>query len=85
MKEQMRVFVAGHRGMVGSAIVRALGSQENIKIFTRSREELDLTDQLSVRYFFETEHIDPVYRAAAKVRGGGTQITLIRPTLSTKT
>ncbi len=66
-----RIFVAGHRGMVGSAIVRellALGHPA-ASIITRNRAELDLTDQASVRAFFEAEKPDQVYLAAAKVGG----------------
>ena len=48
-----KVFVAGHNGMVGSAIVRSLKLRHDLQIVTRSREELDLTDQASVRCFFE--------------------------------
>ena len=64
-----RVFVAGHRGMVGSAIVRQLEKQGSYEIVSRSRGELDLTDQKAVRLFFESEKIDQVYLAAAKVGG----------------
>ena len=62
------VFVAGHAGMVGSAIVRRLRSQA-INLVTRPRTELDLTDQSAVRRFFDTNSIDEVYLAAAKVGG----------------
>ncbi|MCU8235316.1 GDP-L-fucose synthase [Vibrio vulnificus] len=64
-----RVFVAGHQGMVGSAIVRQLSSREDVEIVTRSRSELDLLDQKAVNAFFSTERIDEVYLAAAKVGG----------------
>lgn len=64
-----KVFVAGHNGMVGSAIVRSLKLRHDLQIVTRSREELDLTDQASVRCFFEIEKPDQVYLAAAKVGG----------------
>ena len=66
-----RVFVAGHRGMVGSAIVRLLldaGLPED-SLVTRTRSELNLTDQASVRSFFESGKIDEVYLAAARVGG----------------
>jgi GDP-L-fucose synthase len=63
------VFVAGHNGMVGSAIVRQLAVQGNCKIITRTRKELDLTNQQAVNNFFKTENIDQVYLAAAKVGG----------------
>ena len=64
-----RVFVAGHNGMVGSAIVRQLESRDGIELLTRSRSELDLTDQSAVGEFFASESIDEVYMAAAKVGG----------------
>ncbi|CAH8193170.1 GDP-L-fucose synthase [Vibrio aestuarianus] len=64
-----RVFVAGHQGMVGSAIVRQLASRDDVEMVTRSRSELDLLDQKAVNAFFSTERIDEVYLAAAKVGG----------------
>lgn len=64
-----KVFVAGHRGMVGSAIVRALKAKGYRRIVTRTRDELDLLDQAAVRRFFEVEQVDLVYLAAAKVGG----------------
>ncbi|MDO9405016.1 MAG: GDP-L-fucose synthase [Polaromonas sp.] len=70
-----RIYVAGHRGMVGSAIVRHLKKQAQEAgapeptIITRTHAEMDLTDQQSVRQFFATEKIDQVYLAAAKVGG----------------
>ncbi len=64
-----RVFVAGHRGMVGSAIVRELSSNLGIELVLRTRDELDLLDQSAVAAFFATEKIDQVYLAAAKVGG----------------
>lgn len=63
------IFVAGHRGMVGSAIVRALQVKNNCDIITRSRSELNLCDQLAVNNFFSENSIDQVYLAAAKVGG----------------
>ncbi|WP_371185684.1 GDP-L-fucose synthase family protein [Thalassotalea maritima] len=65
----IRVFVAGHRGMVGSAIVRNLQAKGGYEIITRTRSELDLTSQQAVAEFFATENIDQVYLAAAKVGG----------------
>jgi len=62
-------FVAGHRGMVGSAIVRKLHENGFHNIITRSHAELDLTDQSAVREFFKQESIDYVVLAAAKVGG----------------
>lgn len=64
-----RVFVAGHNGMVGSAIVRQLEKIENIEIVARSHKHLDLTNQQAVLDFFKNEEIDQVYLAAAKVGG----------------
>ena len=66
-----RVYVAGHQGMVGSALVRQLRSHgvASHQIITRSRTELDLTDQGAVRAFFDKEKPDQVYLAAAKVGG----------------
>lgn len=63
------VFVAGHNGMVGSAIVRQLSKQSDIEIFTRSRSELNLLSQEDVDQFFAVNRIDEVYLAAAKVGG----------------
>ncbi len=64
-----KVYLAGHRGMVGSAIVRNLKGRGYQNIITRSHAELDLTNQAAVRSFFETEKPDQVYLAAAKVGG----------------
>ena len=64
-----RIFVAGHRGMVGSAIVRQLEASGHTNIITRTRTELDLTNQQAVVDFFQTEKIEQVYLAAAKVGG----------------
>lgn len=69
MNSKKRVFVAGHNGMVGSAIVRQLINDETAEIITRSRSELDLTNQQAVLNFFQSEKIDQVYLAAAKVGG----------------
>ncbi|QBF81862.1 GDP-L-fucose synthase [Shewanella maritima] len=64
-----KVFVAGHRGMVGSAIVRKLQERDDVEIITKTRTELDLTNQQAVADFFESERIEQVYLAAAKVGG----------------
>lgn len=64
-----RIFVAGHKGMVGSAIVRQLNTQPDIELVLRSRNELDLLNQHDVHAFFKSENIDQVYLAAAKVGG----------------
>ncbi|HDZ57879.1 MAG TPA: GDP-L-fucose synthase [Pseudomonas xinjiangensis] len=69
MENQQRIFVAGHRGMVGSAIVRRLQSQGCGNIVTRGRDALNLLDQAEVAAFFTNERIDQVYLAAAKVGG----------------
>jgi GDP-L-fucose synthase len=64
-----RIFVAGHRGMVGSAIVRQLALETDVEVVTRSRSDLDLLSQAAVADFFQNEKIDQVYLAAAKVGG----------------
>ncbi len=64
-----KIYVAGHRGMVGSAIVRDLQAQGYTNIVTRTHAELDLTNQQYVKTFFEAERPDQVYLAAAKVGG----------------
>ncbi|MGB3385335.1 MAG: GDP-L-fucose synthase [Marinomonas sp.] len=64
-----RIFVAGHNGMVGSAIVRQLEKASDVEIVVRSRKELDLLNQQAVSDFFQNEKIDQVYLAAAKVGG----------------
>jgi GDP-L-fucose synthase len=69
MNSKPKIYVAGHRGMVGSAIVRALQGQGHTSLVTRTHAELDLTNQAVVRSFFETERADQVDLAAAKVGG----------------
>ncbi|UWQ86106.1 GDP-L-fucose synthase [Leisingera caerulea] len=68
-----RIYVAGHRGMVGGAILRRLEARqaagENLKLITRTSAELDLTDQAAVRSFFQAEKPDQVILAAARVGG----------------
>ena len=64
-----RIFVAGHKGMVGSALVRQLSQDPNNEIVTRTRAELDLTHQQGVADFFDSAKIDEVYLGAAKVGG----------------
>ena len=63
-----RIFVAGHRGMVGSALVRRL-ARENCEILTAGRDELDLRDQAGVRAWLADHRPDAVILAAAKVGG----------------
>src|SRR5690606_20556677 len=64
-----RIFIAGHRGMVGSALVRRLSERDDVELVTRTRQELDLLRQSEVETFFANEAIDQVYLAAAKVGG----------------
>ena len=69
MSKKTKIYVAGHRGMVGSAIVRKLKSFGYNNILTRSHDELDLTNQTQVQKFFAAEKPDQVYLSAAKVGG----------------
>lgn len=69
MNKNDKIYVAGHRGMVGSAIVRELNRQGYDNIVTRTHSELDLTRQLEVEKFFAEEKPDYVFLAAAKVGG----------------
>ncbi|MDR5814302.1 MULTISPECIES: GDP-L-fucose synthase [unclassified Caballeronia] len=69
MDKHARIFVAGHRGMVGSALVRRLTDAGYRNIVTRTKAHLDLTDQGGVNLFFEEEKIDVVLLAAARVGG----------------
>ncbi|PWQ98719.1 GDP-L-fucose synthase [Leucothrix arctica] len=64
-----RIYVAGHRGMVGSGLVRQLMQAGGVEVITRTHAELDLTNQQAVADFFATESIDEVYLAAARVGG----------------
>ena len=63
-----KIFIAGHKGMVGSALVRLLETQD-VKLITKERKELDLLNQYDVQNFFKNQKIDQVYLAAAKVGG----------------
>ena len=67
--DTQNIFIAGHNGMVGSALVRQLQHKPGIKLITASRNELDLTSQAAVQVFFQQQRIDQVYLAAAKVGG----------------
>lgn len=69
MEKNSKIYVAGHRGMVGSAIVRELQRQGYTNIITRTHAELDLVNQQAVNDFFAEEHPDYVFLAAAKVGG----------------
>ena len=69
MQENAKIYVAGHRGMVGSAIVRALRAKGMTRILTRTRAELDLLDQRAVNEFLAAEKPDYVFDCAAKVGG----------------
>ena len=69
MNKSNKIYVAGHRGMVGSAIIRVLKDQGFENIITRTHSELDLTNQQKVQEFFSKEKPDQVYLAAAKVGG----------------
>jgi GDP-L-fucose synthase len=69
MKKSSKIYVAGHNGMVGSAIVRKLRSSGFDNLLLRSRQELDLTEQSSVRTFLQSERPDFIFVAAAKVGG----------------
>ncbi|MBK1678905.1 GDP-L-fucose synthase [Rhodocyclus tenuis] len=69
MKPTDKIFVAGHRGMVGSAIVRKLQARGYSNILTRTHQELDLLDQAAVHAFMQAEKPDYLFIAAAKVGG----------------
>ncbi|MEY3219754.1 MAG: hypothetical protein RIT27_1111 [Pseudomonadota bacterium] len=69
MERQKRIYIAGHRGLVGSAIVRRLQADGYENLLTRTHQQLDLTQQSAVQTFFKTEQPDYVILAAAKVGG----------------
>jgi GDP-L-fucose synthase len=69
MKSGARIYVAGHRGLVGSALTRALARRGFTSVLTRDRDALDLRDPRAVRDFFETERPEYVFLAAARVGG----------------
>jgi GDP-L-fucose synthase len=69
MDKNAKIYVAGHRGLVGSALIRQLEKQGYINILTQTHEELDLTNQLAVETFFKKEKPEYVFLAAAKVGG----------------
>ena len=69
MNESSRIYVAGHRGLVGSAIVRALQQRGHEDLLLATRDQLDLTDEVAVERFFSTEKPTHVFDAAARVGG----------------
>ncbi|NWG29882.1 MAG: GDP-L-fucose synthase [Rhodocyclaceae bacterium] len=69
MKTNAKIYIAGHRGLVGSALVRTLHAKGYTNLLVRTHAELDLTDQAVVRAFFEKERPEYVFLAAAKVGG----------------
>ena len=69
MREASRVFVAGHRGLAGSAIVRRLERERDVDVLTATREQLDLRDQAAVNYWFKANRPEYVYLAAGTVGG----------------
>ncbi|RTG94606.1 NAD-dependent epimerase/dehydratase family protein, partial [Thermus scotoductus] len=69
MDQGAKIYVAGHRGLVGSAILRRLRAQGYQNLVLRTRKELDLTDQRAVYRFFDEERPEYVFLAAAKVGG----------------
>ncbi len=69
MQSSSKIYVAGHRGLVGSAICRELRSKGFTNVVTRTRQELNLLDQTAVQYFFENEKLEYIFIAAAKVGG----------------
>ena len=69
MDSRARIYVAGHRGLVGSALVAGLKERGYANLLTRTHAELDLTDQVATREFFHTERPEYVFLAAAKVGG----------------
>ena len=81
---QSKIFITGHRGMVGSALVRRLQAGGYTNILTRSRTELDLLDQRAVQAFLAEEKPDYLFIAAARV-GASRPTTSTAPTSSTRT
>ena len=77
LSHDTQIYVAGHRGLVGSGVVRALKAQGYTKLLLRTHRELDLTDQAAVVKFFQKERPQAVIMAAARV--GGIQANNVRP------
>ena len=67
--KKIRIYIAGHNGMVGSSLVRLLERKKNITIIKEDKRNLDLINQSSVKYFFKKKKIDQVYLSSAKVGG----------------
>ena len=76
MNYNSKIYVAGHRGLVGSAILRELQKHGYTNIITRTHSELDLLNQADVNRFFETEKPEYVFLAAAHVGGIGGEFSL---------
>jgi GDP-L-fucose synthase len=66
---KLKIYVAGHKGMVGSGLVRLLKKSTNIELITIDKKDLNLIKQADVENFFKKQKIDQVYLAAAKVGG----------------
>ncbi|HBD8845216.1 TPA: NAD-dependent epimerase/dehydratase family protein, partial [Campylobacter jejuni] len=69
MKKNDKIYIAGHRGLVGSAILRKLKDNGYENLIYKTHSELDLTDQSAVKFFFEKEKPDFVFLCAAKLGG----------------
>ncbi len=69
MNKESKIYIAGHRGLVGSAIVRNLKNKEYLNLLLKTHDELDLTNQMQVAAFFQKEKPEYVFLAAAKVGG----------------
>ena len=69
MYKHSKIYIAGHRGMVGSALMRRLQQEGYTNLLTRTSQEMDLRDQRAVTEFFQEEQPDYVFLAAAKVGG----------------
>ena len=80
MELSSKIYVAGHRGMAGSAVMRRLETSGFTNFVTRTRAELDLTNQAATRSFFKPECPDTVVLAAAKVGGASSPILLTQGT-----
>ena len=77
MNASPRVFVAGHRGLVGSAVIRRLQRNHSVEVLTATREQLDLRDQAAVNYWFKANRPEYVYLVAGTV--GGIMANSTRP------